>query len=258
MLDQALQIAIQAALKAGEEILKIYKTDHEIHIKEDESPLTCADKAADDVINKLLKEAFPQHAILSEESIDDLKRLNMDYCWVVDPLDGTREFIHHTDEFTVNIALVHQHKAILGVVYVPVTDELYFACKGKGSFYRVNGETHPNRVSDRLDDLRILSSKYHKSEAFLDFVERHALKISSIESVGSSLKGCLISRGLAECYYRFGLTSEWDTAAVQVVVEEAGGIFKEMDHQDMRYNREDTLNRKGFYIVNRKENILNA
>lgn len=256
MLKKALEVAIEAALEAGKVIMTIYKTDHEIHTKEDDSPLTCADQAADQVITNMLEQAFPSHAILSEESIDDLKRLDMSYCWVVDPLDGTKEFIHHTDEFTVNIALVKDHQAILGVVYVPVTDELYYAYKGGGSYYRHKGETHVNSVSHRKDHLRILSSKYHKSDSFLDFIERHASIISSIESVGSSLKGCMIARGVAECYYRFGLTSEWDTAAVQVVVEEAGGIFKEMDHQEMRYNRQDTLNRKGFYIVNHMENVL--
>jgi 3'(2'), 5'-bisphosphate nucleotidase len=257
MLKHALDIAKKAAVDAGVKILEIYQTDFKIDYKEDESPLTCADREADEIICKLIAEAFPEHAILSEESSDDLSRLENPYCWVIDPVDGTKEFINHTDEFTVNIALVKDSKAILGVVYVPVTGEMYYAYQGGGSFYEVNGEISENHVSDRLERLRMLSSKYHKAEAFLDLVEANASKISMVESVGSSLKGCLIARGQAECYYRFGLTSEWDTAAVQIVVEEAGGIFMQLDHTVMTYNREDSLNRKGFYIVNNQRNILN-
>jgi len=141
-------------------------------------------------------------------------------------------------------------------VYVPVTGELYYATKGHGSFYEYKGEITRNKVSHRIDRIRVLSSKYHKSKEFLDLIEDHASIISSVEGVGSSLKGCLIARGLAEAYYRFGLTSEWDTAAVQLVAEEAGGVFKQLDHSEMTYNRVDTLNRKGFYIVNTDENVL--
>jgi 3'(2'), 5'-bisphosphate nucleotidase len=206
----------------------------------------------------MIAEAFPTHAIMSEESVDDLSRRDNEFCWVIDPLDGTKEFIHATDEFTVNIALVQNGHAILGVVYVPVTHEMYYASKGHGSFYEKDELVEENHVSSRTEKLRLLSSKYHKSDEFLDLVEQNGHRINMVESVGSSLKGCLIARGKAECYYRFGLTSEWDTAAVQVVVEEAGGIFKQLDHTEMIYNRIDTLNRKGFYVVNTEENILNV
>lgn len=256
MLDQALKVAKEAAVMAGEKIMDIYKTDFEISYKEDDSPLTCADRAADEVIEAIISKAYPEHAILSEESADDSNRLDETYCWIIDPLDGTKEFIHHTNEFTVNIALVENGHPILGVVYVPVTGELYYATKGHGSFYEYKGEISRNKVSHRTDRIRVLSSKYHKSKEFLDLIEDHASIISSVEGVGSSLKGCMIARGLAEAYYRFGLTSEWDTAAVQLIAEEAGGVFKQLDHSEMTYNRVDTLNRKGFYLVNSKENIL--
>lgn len=256
MLDQALKIAKEAAVMAGEKIMDIYKTDFEISYKEDDSPLTCADRAADKVIESIISKAYPEHAILSEESTDNSNRLDETYCWIIDPLDGTKEFIHHTDEFTVNIALVKDGHPILGVVYVPVTGELYYATKGHGSFYEYKGDISRNKVSHRSDHIRVLSSKYHKSKEFLDLIEDHASIISSVEGVGSSLKGCMIARGLAEAYYRFGLTSEWDTAAVQLVAEEAGGVFKQLDHSEMTYNRVDTLNRKGFYLVNSKDNIL--
>jgi 3'(2'), 5'-bisphosphate nucleotidase len=256
MYEKALSVAKEAAIQAGEKILEYYYSDFEVEYKEDDSPLTCADQAADEVINRILNESFPDIIVLSEESADDSNRLNEKFCWVVDPMDGTKEFIHHTDEFTVNIALVENGHPIVGVVYVPVTEEMYYASKGNGSYYEVNGEIRKNKVSERTEKLRLLSSKYHKADDFLDLVEENSKHISAVESVGSSLKGCLIARGLAEAYYRFGYTCEWDTAAVQLVAEEAGGIFKQLDHSEMTYNREDTLNRKGFYIVNKEENIL--
>lgn len=257
MYELALKVAKEAAVLAGIRIMEIYNSDYKIEYKADDSPLTCADREADEIIIKHIKASFPDHSILSEESADNLKRLDESYCWIVDPVDGTKEFINHTDEFTVNIALVKNKKPILGVIYVPVSEELYYAGYETGSYYEKDGKVTKNEVSQRTEKLRILSSKYHKSEAFLDLVEANADRISMVESVGSSLKGCLISRGLAEGYYRFGLTCEWDTAAVQIIVEEAGGIFKQLDHSEMLYNRKDTLNRKGFYIVNDTINILN-
>jgi len=256
MYEKALSVAKEAAILAGEKILEYYYSDFQVEYKEDDSPLTCADQAADQVIEEVIKREFPDISILSEESADDKSRLNESLCWVIDPLDGTKEFIHHTDEFTVNIALVKDGHPVVGVVYVPVTEEMYYASKGNGSYYEVNEEIRKNQVSERTEKLRLLSSKYHKADDFLDLIEDHAKHISSVESVGSSLKGCLIARGLAEAYYRFGLTSEWDTAAVQLVAEEAGGIFRQLDHSIMTYNRQDVLNRKGFYIVNKKENVL--
>jgi 3'(2'), 5'-bisphosphate nucleotidase len=256
MYETALEKAKEAAIKAGERILEIYETGFDISYKEDESPLTCADREADEIIVSYLKTYFPDYGFLSEESADDLSRLENAFCWVIDPVDGTKEFIHKTDQFTVNIALVHNKKPVVGVVYVPVTKELYYAALEQGSYYEKDHVTSINHVSTRKEDLRVLSSKYHRSKEFLDLIERNASKIKVVEGVGSSLKGCLIARGQAEAYYRFGLTSEWDTAAVQLVVEEAGGIFKQMDHTDMFYNREDTLNRKGFYILNHNGNLF--
>ena len=256
MLSKALEVAKESALLASEAIMAVYKTDFDVLYKKDASPVTLADQQADKIIRDHLHKAFPSHGLLSEETMDNLERIDMAYCWIIDPVDGTKEFVQKTDEFTINIALTHKGETLLGVVYVPVLDEMYYAIKGQGSFYEKDGKVSKNRVSNRTENLRILSSKHHKSEDFLDMVEASAGKINEVLGVGSSLKGCLIARGQAECYFRFGLTSEWDTSAVQIIVEEAGGIFRQLDHSKMTYNRLDTLNRKGFYIVNRKENIL--
>ena len=256
MLERALSVAKEAALKASEVIMDIYNTDFEVDYKEDDSPVTQADREADEIIRQHLKASFPDYALLSEESIDDLSRLDASYCWIIDPVDGTKDFVDKTGEFTINIALSFNGEIVLGVVYVPVKKEMYYAVKGKGSYHEFNHNRTINHVSYRTEKLRILSSKHHKSEAFLSMIEAAAPKINQVLGVGSSLKGCLIAKGSAEAYFRFGLTSEWDTGAVQIIVEEAGGIFRQMDHSVMMYNREDTLNRKGFYIVNKIENVL--
>lgn len=256
MLDQALEVSLAAAREAGEAIIAIYKTDVDIDYKSDTSPVTAADHLADEIIFKRLKETFPDIWVLSEESKDNLKRLDEAYVWIVDPLDGTKEFINHTDEFTVNIALVYNHEPIVGVVYAPILDLMFYSIRGGGSFVVEKGKQSAIHVSQRNDRLRILSSKYHQSKAFLELMEGQKDRIDAIIPKGSSLKGCLIAKGDAECYYRFGLTSQWDTAAMELIVKEAGGVFLQLDHTPMIYNREDTLNRKGFYVINDINNEL--
>ncbi|CAH2214603.1 3'(2'),5'-bisphosphate nucleotidase CysQ [Tepidibacter aestuarii] len=245
-----LELAKTLAIEAGKVILEIYKTDFDVGYKEDQSPLTLADKAANDVIIPRLEEEFPGYGILSEESKDDGLRLKKDYCWIVDPLDGTKEFIKKNGEFTVNIALSYNGISILGVIYAPVLNELYYAVKDRGAFYEKDSHIEQIHVSERTEGLRALGSQSHRSHAFNELMDAKKEQVESILAVGSSLKGCMIAKGRAEIYYRFGLTSEWDTAAQQIIVEEAGGIFKQMDHSEMRYNRVNTLNEKGFYILN--------
>ncbi|KGK91285.1 inositol monophosphatase [Desulfosporosinus sp. HMP52] len=249
------------AREAGAEILKIYDTNFNFKIKADKSPLTLADRKSNEMIVKGLVENFPDYAILSEESRDDKSRLTNDYCFIVDPLDGTKEFIKKNGQFTVNIALAYKHKIVVGVIYVPVTGDLYYASKDYGSYIEKvqNGELGLEKrrlqVTNKVKNLIMVSSKSHSSEKEAKLIEANNDKIKETISAGSSLKGCMVASGEADVYYRFGLTSEWDTAAMQCIVEEAGGIFRQMDGTEMLYNRENTLNEKGFYVVNRKENI---
>lgn len=261
MYNNELQLAKDLAIQAGLAIMKIYETDFNIEIKEDNSPLTLADRKANEIIVQGLEESFLDYAILSEESKDDKSRLKNDFCFIVDPLDGTKEFIKRNGQFTVNIALAYKNKVVMGVIYVPVTKELYYASKGEGAYLeRVKSNEHGTelkilQVSDKLEDIIVVGSKSHSSEKEAKLIEENKDKIKESKSAGSSLKGCMVAEGLADIYYRFGLTSEWDTAAMQCIVEEAGGIFRQMDGTDMLYNRENNLNEKGFYVVNRKENI---
>ncbi len=249
---------------AGLEILKYYSpdtadtTEMGITYKENQSPLTKADTAANEIITPYLRKIFPTHAILSEEEKDNLSRLDNNLCWIVDPLDGTKEFIKKNGEFTVNIALSLNHKIILGVIYAPILDELYYAAKNFGCYLESSSGVEKLQVSSNTKDLVLVSSRSHKSEKLLKLIDSHQDRIKSDISKGSSLKGCLIARGDADIYYRFGYTMEWDTAAMQCIVEEARGIFRQMDDSEMLYNRENSLNEKGFYILNSTHNALHS
>lgn len=253
---KALELSKRLAVKAGEEIMKIYHTDFTVEYKDDKMPLTMADKNANDVIVNSLSKAFPNAGILSEESADDPENCNKEFCFIVDPLDGTKEFIKKNDEFTVNIALAQNGRVVMGVVYLPVKEELFYAAKGIGAYVDKDGQTNKIHVTDAISDLKMVVSKSHMSEKEEQLLEKYSNKITEMVQAGSSLKGCLVASGEADIYYRFGFTMEWDTAAMQAVCEEAGAIFRQMDGSEMLYNREDHLNGKGFYVINRSENCM--
>ena len=247
------------AVRAGEKILEIYNDAYDVSYKGDGSPLTTADLAANEIICASLRENYPQYAILSEESKDSPERMQNPLCFIVDPLDGTKEFVKRNGEFTVNIALCYMGKPVASAVYVPVSGVLYYAAKGMGAYSQTGtAELFDNdrriRVSDRSEQLTVMTSRSHINEALERLLEKNKPKIGKIISAGSSLKGCMIAAGEADAYYRMGLTCEWDTAAMQCVIEQAGGILRQGDGSPMTYNRADTLNSKGFYILNRTEN----
>lgn len=258
-LERELEVAKVCAVEAGKAIMDIYEnaTDMQVTYKDGDMPLTAADKASNAIIVKALKEAFPEYAVLSEEEKDDLARLDNDFCFVVDPLDGTKEFIKRNGQFTVNIALSYKHESVMGVIYVPVTGELYYASRGQGA-YLDTAEQKGRRlqVSDVTDkdQIRMVMSSSHGCEQMDRLLEKYG--ITNFVKMGSSLKGCVIAKGEAEVYYRYNPTMEWDTAAMQCIVEEAGAIFRQMDETPMTYNRTDSLNAKGFYIINSEKNHL--
>ncbi|NLX75845.1 MAG: 3'(2'),5'-bisphosphate nucleotidase CysQ [Clostridiaceae bacterium] len=253
-LEKVLETAKELAKGAGRIILEVYNRDFSVDYKDDRSPITEVDRKANDYIVKNLKSKYPECAILAEESKDDPERLGNDWCFIIDPLDGTKEFVKKNGEFTVNIALCFQGRPVLGVIGIPVTGELYYAVKGKGAYYEKDGHIEKIHVSSRTSDIRLMMSRSHKSDKLLELIERNGIK--NVKSAGSAIKGCLIARGEAEVYYRFGHTMEWDTAAMHCIVEEAGGIFRQMDDSEMTYNRVNNLNEKGFYILNHPANKL--
>jgi 3'(2'), 5'-bisphosphate nucleotidase len=254
--DYEFAIAKNAAIEAGKAILEVYGEEVQVILKSDDTPVTRADYASNELILEKLMHAFPNHGFLSEESIDDLLRLEKEYCWIIDPLDGTKEFIRKNGEFTINIALTKGHELVLGIVYAPVKKELYFAIRGEGAFVEKDGNITALKVSDRINELCALKSRSHETIRYAELLARHMDRILLIHRMGSAYKGCLIARGDYDLYYNFGHTMVWDTAPVDLIVTEAGGYFRQLDHTPFEYNTERIKNDKGFLILNRAENRL--
>ena len=233
----------QIAIKAGQAILEIYQSsDFGVEIKADDSPLTKADLAAHNIIVADLQRITPDVPILSEESanIPYTTRKKWDKYWLVDPLDGTKEFIKRNGEFTVNIALIENGHSILSVVYVPVQDITYSAVKGYGAFKKENEsriQIHTKKPARQKPI--VVGSRSHLSQDVVDYLKK--LGEHELVSMGSSLKFCLVAEGKADLYPRLGLTSEWDTAAAQCIVEQAGGRVVTLDNQTLLYNTKDNL-----------------
>ncbi len=257
MWEKELKAAIEAGLAAQIEIMKIYKEGFDVEIKDDQSPVTLADRHADEIIRAMLHKAFPSYAFLTEESDDDLARLDNDLVWIIDPVDGTKDFVAKNDEFTTNIALSYKHQAVLGVIVIPAQNEYYYAVKGLGSFHVKNGISQRIHVNEKTTDLTMLTSRFHFNDNEKAILQKYPTRIAHRETYGSSIKACRIAEGLAEISYRLSAgTKEWDTAASQIIVEEAGGLFVQPDGVPLTYNRVDVYNRAGYVIVNRRENIL--
>jgi len=245
-----LKPAVEVARAAGLQILEIYARDFSVAHKDDRSPLTEADMAAHHAIVAGLRSLTPDLPVLSEEeaAIPYAERSRWSRYWLVDPLDGTREFIKRNGEFTVNIAVISDHQPILGVIYVPVSRVCYFACRGAGAFRQEpGGAPQPIRVRAWPGGpITVAGSRSHNDERFDRFLAQFAEH--SMISMGSSLKSCLVAEGKADVYLRLGPTSEWDTAAAQCIVEEAGGKFLDTAMQPLRYNTKESL-LNPFFIV---------
>ncbi|HZV98420.1 MAG TPA: 3'(2'),5'-bisphosphate nucleotidase CysQ [Methylophilaceae bacterium] len=242
-----MQEVVAIARNAGSAIMEVYASEIEVQHKVDNSPLTLADLAAHRIIESGLKQLMPRLPILSEEStaIPYTVRADWQRYWLVDPLDGTREFIKRNGEFTVNIALIDEGKPILGVVYAPAMDLLYFACCGAGAYMqKESAEPVPLRAR-MLDSARITiaGSRSHSNAKLQSFIEKVGgnLSVPALISLGSSLKICLVAEGKADVYPRLGPTSEWDTAAAQCVLEQAGGQLVDLDGMPLRYNSKESL-----------------
>lgn len=229
---------VDQAREAGRRIMAIYGTEFRVGVKDDRSPLTAADLAAHDCLVAGLDDLSTGYPVLSEESADlaEQDRKLWQTYWLIDPLDGTREFIKRNGEFTVNVALIHRHRPVLGVVHAPALGVTYFASEGCGAF-RQEGDEDPVEIRVKnqcANPPRVVASRSHGTpelELYLSRLGQHERV-----PVGSSLKFCLVAEGRADIYPRMGPTSEWDTAAAQCVVEQAGGAVVDLDGLPLRYN----------------------
>ena len=253
-LSQKLKLAIDAAIQAGKKIIEIYNSDDfNLEYKLDDSPLTIADTASNKIIENILEAS--NIPILSEEGniLDFNNRKNLKHLWVVDPLDGTKEFIKKNNEFTVNISLIENSVPVIGVIYAPALNVLYFSEKKLGAYKvfitNLDEFDHSNALRiplvKKFKEYKVLTSRSHLNDNTLDYIDN--LKVNNLKVVsvpmGSSLKFCLLAEGLADCYPRFSPCMEWDTAAGQIICDEAG--FKVIDLKTMKpivYNRENLIN----------------
>ncbi len=245
-----LEIIVAIAKEAGDAIMEIYNRDFAIEYKDDKSPLTEADIKSNEIICQALEKAYPDIQLLSEENkAEEYEvRKNWDYFWLIDPIDGTKEFIKKNGEFTVNIALIHNNTPILGVVYAPVLSDMYKAKKGEGAFK--NGQKLPLVVNETPEiSLRVVASKSHLSEETQSFIDEVAKETEHIEQVskGSSLKLVMVAEGSADIYPRMAPTMEWDTAAADAIVREAGKMTyqykaESKKQEPLEYNKENLLN----------------
>ena len=239
-----IEVVKEIAIKAGKEIMSVYEKDFSVEYKDDKSPLTEADTLSNEVICLALKELFPEIPIMSEENkqTDFSERKNWEYYWCIDPIDGTKEFIKKNGEFTVNIALINNGIPVLGVVYAPAINDIYFAKKGEGAFK--NGEKLPLQVNKNPEEkLFVVASKSHLSKETQDFIDNLDTKTIEQVSKGSSLKLCMVAEGVADIYPRIAPTMEWDTAAADAVVRESGKMTYIFDTKEpVIYNKENLLN----------------
>jgi 3'(2'), 5'-bisphosphate nucleotidase len=246
-----LQDVIRIAGEASNAILQVYNSDFAITQKDDDSPLTAADLASHETIVHGLTSITPGIPILSEESasLPWSERKKWQTYWLVDPLDGTREFIKRNGEFTVNIALIHDHRPVLGVVHVPVSHCCYYATVTTGAFKQLNGSVTALHVrKTRPDHFTIAGSRSHGSEQQKRFIDSLGPNTETV-IVGSSLKFCLLAEGILDLYPRFGPTSEWDSAAAQCVVEQAGGKVTDLQFRSLHYNTKDSLLNPDFLVI---------
>ncbi len=242
--DELVAAVLQIVKDAGQAILSVYHEPVELTVKADESPLTQADKASHQLIEQQLQLLTPEWQVVSEESDDVVKakRTTLPIYWLVDPLDGTKEFIKRNGEFTVNIALIVDGIAVFGAVGVPVQNKLYWGGKEYGCWLEDETGVHVLSGTTKSDNapLRVVGSRSHVNAETAEYLEK--LGEHELVSVGSSLKFCLLAEGKADLYPRLGPTCEWDTAAAQAVLEGAGGKVETLAGQPLRYSKADILN----------------
>jgi 3'(2'), 5'-bisphosphate nucleotidase len=257
VIDQSQDLArllppvLRLVTEAETAILGVYAAGHEVQYKSDDSPITRADRAAHEILSAGLTRLTPHIPVLSEEAAEQHARVvrgRWREFWLVDPLDGTREFISRNGEFTVNVALVRDHRPVLGIVGAPVLGLTYYGAEGVGAFRLQAGQAPaPIHARPAANPLVVVGSRSHRGDSLDGVLAK--LGPHELRPMGSSLKFCLVAEGSADFYPRLGPTSEWDTAAAQAVVEASGGAVTTLDGRPLRYNERDTLLNPHFIAV---------
>ena len=255
---------VNISVDAGEVILNYYNENVDVIYKDDESPLTKADLASHKIITDSIKKITPDIPILSEEEFIDWKiRKKWKKYWLIDPLDGTKEFIKKNDEFTVNIALIENNRPILGVIYTPALNELFYSIKNFGS-YKILTKKKLNTLKDakrisinkkKSNQVKIVGSRSHSNPILKKWVNKNFNEFDILQK-GSSLKFCLIAEGSADIYPRFGPTSEWDIAAGHIILEEAGGKLKSIDNKEILYNEKENILNPDFFAYSNVDFVI--
>ncbi len=254
-MDEILEKMIDAATRASRAICSIYQHSFKIEYKSDNSPVTDADIASDAWIQETLA-CFSDCYYLSEERADNLARLRYRKVFIVDPLDGTQDFVNHDGSFSVNIAYCVDGIPQIGVIALPLSNEIVYAEKGKGAYLiNAQGKTEKIHVSDRRDNLIMMMSMTHVMPKEQELIDRHKDRIAEVRYAGASSKAIAVARGDADCSVRYtDMTKEWDVCAPDIIVREAGGIFSDTDLSPFTYNKRDVYNHKGYLMLNRIEN----
>lgn len=255
---EEMMLAIRGAEKG---ILEVYGTDFFVETKEDDSPVTAADKGADCYLRERLGALHPEAAFLTEEHKDDLSRLSASSLFIIDPVDGTSDFVSRTGEFTTNLAYAEGKEVTIGLINWVAGPYVYWAIRGEGAWRRdkLTGEDERIHVSSRRKDLRVLVSRSHLQEEEKEALERNKGLTASVEEKGAALKLCMIAEGSADLTWRYSAgTKEWDTAPGELLVEEAGGVFLKPDGTHYLHNRKDVHNREGYIAANSLEVFRNV
>jgi 3'(2'), 5'-bisphosphate nucleotidase len=254
-ISELLEIAKDAATQAGIEVLSIYdKGDFEEYEKEDNSPVTSADYRANEIIMEILQKLTPNIPIMSEETplVSVQERANWTRYWLIDPIDGTQEFIARSGDFAVNIALIEHHRPVIGVIYWPCGESLYFASKGHGAYKRCSRETTPIQVREfgvpSEDVIMIaISRRQSRERVFERLSDKRTYQ--TLPTGSCSLKACLIAEGKADMFMRLGVTGEWDTGASECIINEAGGIITAANFDPITYNERESVLNPDFVVL---------
>ena len=252
---ELLEIAKEAACIAGQEVLDIYdKGVFEEHEKEDQSPVTSADYRANDIIMKMLKEQTPDIPVMSEETpqLSLAERIKWTRYWLIDPIDGTQEFIARSGDFAINIALIEHNKPVIGVIYWPAGETLYFASRDHGAYKRCNIETKKINVREfkvpSEDVIMIAISRRQSREKVFERMSQKRI-YQTLPAGSCSLKSCFIAEGKADVFMRLGVTGEWDTGASQCIINEAGGRIVAATFDELSYNQRDSVENPDFIVL---------